>query len=693
MTAGPLGDGQVATFEQSELIATHIGTDASKRQRWATRIIPGTPYIAMTVNAAELEDLAADPNVVTIHEDGILRPGLQDSAPLVGMPAAFAFGATGAGRMVAVLDTGVEYGHVFVSGRVTNATCFSTTNASFTTLCPNGMTSQVGGTAGINCGVAGCNHGTHVAGIAAGGRASGTPLNGVARSAGIMAVQVFSRRNSDNALVAFDSDMLAALNDLRTRVSSGGELASRGVRAVNMSIWDVGFQVAGNCDAVARATPFKTVIDQLLALNVATVIISGNNSQRNLSAFPGCVSTAITVSSTTKTDAVSGFSNVSTIVDLFAPGDSINSSINPTPGFGVLSGTSMAAPHVAGAFAAISSACATATPGQIETALENTGVLVTDGRSSGIWTKPRIRVDLAAEKLCGKNDLLVDFGGSGLWFRLNNATWTKIHASSPGLVAAGDLDNSNRDEAIASFSGLGLYARFNNTTTWSQLTSAVPTLLAVGNIDGDARDDIVADFGASGVWVYYNSTTWTKLHNSASQDLETGDLDGSGQDDILIDFGAQGLWVRFNNTTWTKLHNSSPVHIATGDIDNSGQDEAIIDFGASGIWVRYNNTSWVKLHNGTSQALATGDLDSDPKDDILVDFGAQGLWGRFNDATWTKLHASSPNSIATADLDSSGIDEAIIDFGASGFWVRFNNSTWVKLHNGPVQVFTGGGFD
>src|SRR5262245_31209848 len=58
-TSGPLGDGQAATLEQTQIIANHLGTDAAKRQRWAPRLIRNTPYMAMTVSLAELEALAA----------------------------------------------------------------------------------------------------------------------------------------------------------------------------------------------------------------------------------------------------------------------------------------------------------------------------------------------------------------------------------------------------------------------------------------------------------------------------------------------------------------------------------------------------------------------------------------------------------------------------------------------------------
>ena len=66
------------------------------------------------------------------------------------------------------------------------------------------------------------------------------------------------------------------------------------------------------------------------------------------------------------------------------------------------SGTSMAAPHVAGAIAAIRSACPSATADAIENALKSTGTPITDTRSGGTQTKPRIRVDLAVQSLvCG----------------------------------------------------------------------------------------------------------------------------------------------------------------------------------------------------------------------------------------------------------------------------------------------------
>jgi probable HAF family extracellular repeat protein len=292
------------------------------------------------------------------------------------------------------------------------------------------------------------------------------------------------------------------------------------------------------------------------------------------------------------------------------------------------------------------------------------------------------------------NDLMVDFGTGGLWQRLNNTRWQKIHATSPLAVEHGDLDGGNgQSEVIASFSGSGLWARYNNTN-WVKLHSAVPQRFVPGDLDGNGKDDLAVDFGASGLWVRYNNATWVKLHNLATQALAVGDFDGNGKADLLSDFGSSGLWV-YNSTGWTRLHTLSPIYIATGDLDGNGKDEFIADFGGtSPIWIRYNNATWVKLHPWLSQGLATGDLDGNGKDEILIDFGTNGLWIRYNNATWTKLHSTSPVNIVTADLDSNGKDDAVIDFGGSlGLYVHYNNATWTRLSTLPTQAIVSGGFD
>src|SRR4051812_12117939 len=104
--------------------------------------------------------------VEAVGEDGIARPQLAESVPLIHGPEAQAAGATGAGWGVAILDTGVEATHPFFGGRVVAEACFSNHGGSSagTTLCPNGQPQQVGPGAARPC-ASGCEHGTHVAGF------------------------------------------------------------------------------------------------------------------------------------------------------------------------------------------------------------------------------------------------------------------------------------------------------------------------------------------------------------------------------------------------------------------------------------------------------------------------------------------------------------------------------------------------
>ena len=105
-----------------------------------------TPGFVVNVDAAELEALAADPTVKSITIDHLKRTKLLQSLPLIGQPTAYTNGATGAGWAVAVLDTGVQANHEFLSGKVVAEACFSNAagNGGGVSLCPNGLSSQTG---------------------------------------------------------------------------------------------------------------------------------------------------------------------------------------------------------------------------------------------------------------------------------------------------------------------------------------------------------------------------------------------------------------------------------------------------------------------------------------------------------------------------------------------------------------------
>ena len=298
------------------------------------------PYIALELDAAGLAALQASGLAGSIQLDVAEPVALGDSVPLINGDDAWAQGYDGSGQVVAILDTGVDSSHAFFTGRVVEEACYSGNGN-----CPNASPIQTGPGSGVHCTYAGgCDHGTHVAGIAAGFASPGD--SGVARDADIMAVQVFSRfdspaqcgSNPTPCTLSYQTDQLAGLE----RVYALRD--SYNFASVNMSIG--GGQFFTTCDSDIR----KPAVDNLLAAGIATVISSGNSFFEDSTGAPGCISTAITVASSTKADARSSFSNTAPWVDLIAPGSDIFSSV-PGGGFDSKSGTSMAAPTVAGAWA------------------------------------------------------------------------------------------------------------------------------------------------------------------------------------------------------------------------------------------------------------------------------------------------------------------------------------------------------
>ena len=352
------------------------------------------PLIAIGAGPGALRELEASGVMVRrVIEDRIHKPVLIDSVPLIGADQAWAQGYDGTGTVVAVIDSGVDSAHPFLAGKVVEEACYSTTSGQqSTTLCPNGAQEQIGPGAAAPCPLEeqGCWHGTHVAGIVAGnGTPADLPIWGVGKGANLIAIQVFSRINGfldcggvPPCIGAYTSDILAALERVYTLRTAYA------IAAVNMSLGAELF--SSNCDD----QEYKPFIDNLRAVNIATVVASGNDGSTNQISAPACVSSAVSVGATTKDDQVAEFSNVAAFLSLFAPGDEILSSY-PGGQFAVASGTSMASPHVAGAWAILKQAKPSATVDQVLQALTETGVMITDTRAGGVTTKPRIQVDLA----------------------------------------------------------------------------------------------------------------------------------------------------------------------------------------------------------------------------------------------------------------------------------------------------------
>ena len=364
------------------------------------------PFIAMEVDAAALETLASGLEVASIEEDKLLKPMLQESTTLIGAPQAWGQGFSGSGQTIAILDTGIDKNHPFLKDKVVSEACYSGSGPG-ESLCPDGVAESTSSGSGMPCSdedlpFDSCFHGTHVAGIAGG---KGDQFSGVARDASLISIQIFSKLEASQCLdeeEGMESDkpcVRTTWTDVISGLQRVRDLSERyDIAAANMSLGVDAFP--GSCDLLFPG--IKAAIDDLRAVGIATIVSSGNDESTTGISPPACISSAVSVGSSddgsygTTKDVVSDFSNSSPELDLLAPGRWITSSI-PGGNFLPYPGTSMAAPHVAGAWAILKSKAPNASVEQVLSVLKQTGVPITDSRNS--VTTPRIQVDDALDAL------------------------------------------------------------------------------------------------------------------------------------------------------------------------------------------------------------------------------------------------------------------------------------------------------
>lgn len=385
---------------------------ASKRGRAAVqRRFDALASLALELDRAALDALAADPAVSRIDLD---LPGgghMAEAAPLAGIDAPRAEGLDGRGIKVGVIDSGALLAHADFAGRIVGQQCFCARARGPGGCCPNGQATQSGPGAALDQ----HGHGTNVTGIAAGGGAIARP--GVASASDIVLVRTLDSENR----FCCTSDIVAALDWIRVHHPD--------TRVINASV-GTGALFERACDtADASTTALARALDALRANGTSVTVSAGNQGSRVAIAAPACVRSAIAVGAvwdanleplsflgctdTPTRDQPACFSNSSAGVDLYAPGAFVRSSgLNgATSSFG---GTSQAAPLVAGCIALMHQAVPGATPAAIEAALAQTPASVVDPKNGMAF--PRLDCGASIAALRAATGYRIGADSSGAFF-------------------------------------------------------------------------------------------------------------------------------------------------------------------------------------------------------------------------------------------------------------------------------------
>jgi subtilisin family serine protease len=343
--------------------------------RWRYRVVLNG--LAVVVPAKALERLGRVDGVVQVHESSRYRPQLDRSPSTIGAPAVWgpALATAGQGMKIAVLDDGVDHRHQFFDpagyalppGFPKGQAAFTSAKViaarSFPPPTPKARNAE------LPFDPEESEHGTHVAGIAAGNNGTTAvfggrrTLSGVAPRAYIGNYRVLTIPTVSNVGLDGNSPEIAA----------GVEAAVLdGMDVVNLSIGEP--EITPERDLVVRA------IEGASAAGVVTVVAAGNDFEafgRGSVSSPGSAPSAITVGATSLQRQVAPFSaggptpvSLRLKPELTAPGVSIISSVPAREGtWEALSGTSMATPHIAGAAAVLRQRHPTWRPAQVKSAL------------------------------------------------------------------------------------------------------------------------------------------------------------------------------------------------------------------------------------------------------------------------------------------------------------------------------------
>jgi serine protease len=479
-----------------------------------------------TMDETSLELLLSDSRIAYIEQDQIMEANATQYNPTWGLDrvdqanlplsGSYTYTNTGNGVTAFVVDTGVLSSHSDLTGRV---------GSGFTAINDGNGTNDCNG------------HGTHVAGTI------GSETYGLAKDVSLIPVRVLGCNGSGS-----NSGVIAGV-DWVAQNASGPSVA-------NMSLG------GGNSNALDNA------VNGAINSGVTFVVAAGNDNSNACSGSPNRVPAALTIAASTSSDSRSSFSNYGSCVDLFAPGSSIKSTWS-NGSTNTISGTSMAAPHVAGAVALYLQSNPNASPSQVENAIEDVAVAnkISSAQGSpnlllqvvsGSTPPPpptdnilKNNVPVTGLNLTTGNDVIYQLevpanatdisfnlsGGSGdadMYVKFGSAPTDSSYDCRP-------YKNGNNETCSGTSTGGFYYVRVKAYSSFSGVTLK-GSYTAPGNGGPDPIDSTINNISiGNGNWARY----YLDLDPGYST-LTVSITGGSGDADLYVNFGSQSTTSSYN---------------------------------------------------------------------------------------------------------------------------------------------------
>ena len=664
---------------------------SSKVTREYTKVFNG---FALNITDAEAEKVKASPYVKSVSPNQQVRAMLMDSVPMIHADDVWVLkdsanqAITGKGITIAILDTGIDYTHPDLGG------CFGPT------------CKVIGGYDFINNDnnpIDDMGHGTHCASIAAGNGV----LKGVAPDAKLYGYKVLGSNGSGGW-----DDVIAGI-ERAVDPNQDGDLSDH-VNVISMSLGAYCGKYSPLCgpdDVVARA------VDNAVNSGVVAVVAAGNIGGASTIVTPGVARKAITVGAVEKNKTISSFSSKGPVLsdtfglikpDVVAPGvnicaarfDSWRSAFSCLDNEHVsVSGTSMAAPHVAGAVALILQAHPDWSAPEVKSVFRNTAVSINEpintqgyGLINILAAVNSIKPPLAELSTSGKVSGTVrimgtakaeNFSRYSLYYGqgFDPVSWTLIGSVSQqvdnGFLFAFNFQNLNDGEYVLKLVVTDTSGRSNEDRTIitvdeiKMITPESNQIIGTGSIIDISGS--VSGIGFVSYTIAYavnqTSADWRtegiSLANGGRQQVQNGPLATWNTSSLTTQFYSLRLTANYVDRTqseyvqiffdprlkqgWPVYSNRSndPIgyHPKVHDIDRDGRQEVIV--------VRRDSTSIYK-DNGSMisgwpreginrpavedffGAPAIGNIDDDQEDEIVI--GGLGSIKAFDIAGGTKTY-------------------------------------------------------